>query len=785
MPIPKDLGLLRAVVPPRNNIERRLAEIWETVLKMSPIGVHDSFFDLGGDSLLSVSLMIQIETEFGKALPLSTVLTEPTIEHFARMLGPDRGEHNAPVLLRAGESRAPIFLIHDGEGEILPYRNLAFRLPLGHPVYGISPYSRSDYPMLHTRLSEVVDHYTAQILSVQPKGPYLLGGLCIGGFIAFEIARKLQNQGHQVDMVALIDAAHVKAPTRSLASQRLTRFMAAIDPGAPLLRRLRNIGSRGIHKVSNFAGYVVHSRTEKVKNWAKMKLFRYYLDHGWSVPTALRNIPVRVILRFAEKEYVVPEPYSGEVVLIRATQRDSAFDGTLIDDTPYVELFTEPLLGWSNRAAGLKIHDVPGGHSSMLQEPNVRVLADVIRSYLDHRVHEGMDVAADCHLVSHDSDQSLKMPGSNPTAIASSTTGVLAGRSAARGGKVELDIAVVIVTYKSAQLTIESLRSVQMERSTAGLRIRAVVVDNASGDLPTIAQAVEINDWSSWVTFVLAPKNGGFAYGNNLGIERAYADGPPTYIYLLNPDAQVRPDAIGSLVRFLEAHSDVGIAGSSFENVDGSDWPIAFRFPTLLSEVDGGLAFGLVTRLLRRWVVARHMGGRTPQRVDWICGASMMIRPAVIAAIGGLDENYFLYFEETDFCYRASRAGFSTWYVPESRVMHIAGQSTKVTYLPSGPKRLPDYWFESRRRYFAVSFGIGRAIVIDLVAVLAHCLGWLKRIAQRKTHTAVPYFIRDLMRHSVLRRRNRDLPALPSAHVRLTDASVKLLSRSKKCIAQY
>ena len=325
-----------------------------------------------------------------------------------------------------------------------------------------------------------------------------------------------------------------------------------------------------------------------------------------------------------------------------------------------------------------------------------------------------------------------------------------------------LDIAVVIVTYKSAQLTIESLRSLLTERAISGLHIRAIVVDNASGDLPEIAQMVEQCEWSSWVNLVAAPKNGGFGYGNNLGIEHAYALGTPSYIHFLNPDAQVRPGAIGSLVRFLEAHPEVGIAGSSFENFDGSDWPIAFRFPNLISELDQGLQFGIVTRLLEPWIVVRYMS-RSNEPVDWISGASMMIRPKVFATIGGLDENYFLYFEETDFCRRARAAGFSTWYVPESRVMHIGGQSTAVTGLTRG--RLPPYWFESRRRYFALSFGIVHAMAIDVVTVIAHLLGSLKRIIQRRQHTAVPYYIRDLVRHSVLWKRNRDIPPVRSPKI--------------------
>jgi N-acetylglucosaminyl-diphospho-decaprenol L-rhamnosyltransferase len=335
-----------------------------------------------------------------------------------------------------------------------------------------------------------------------------------------------------------------------------------------------------------------------------------------------------------------------------------------------------------------------------------------------------------------------------------------------------LDVVVVIVTYKTAELTIDSLQSVEHERSTEGLRIRAVVVDNASGDLPVISQAVENRRWTSWVTLVTAPKNGGFAYGNNLGIQSAYATATPDYVYLLNPDAQVRPGAIGALVSFLETHREVGIAGSSFEELDGSDWPIAFRFPGILSELDDGLTFGPAARLLQRWAVAQRMG-KTAQAVDWICGASMLIRPQVFNAIGGMDENYFLYFEETDFCYRAKQAGFATWYVPESRVMHIRGQSTAVTDLTKGPRRMPGYWWESRRRYYAVTVGLGHAIVIDLVTALARSMGLLKRLLMGRGHTAVPYFVRDLARQSVLWPRNRVFPPVSTPRLNTSSESTE------------
>lgn len=133
----------------------------------------------------------------------------------------------------------------------------------------------------------------------------------------------------------------------------------------------------------------------------------------------------------------------------------------------------------------------------------------------------------------------------------------------------------------------------------------------------------------------------------------------------------------------------------------------------------------------------------------------MMIRWTVFDRIGGFDDNYFLYFEETDFCFRAKKAGLSTWYVPASRVMHIGGQSTNVSNPKAVPERLPAYWFESRCRYFAVNHGIAYAMMTDVVALLAHGLGSLKRLAQGRRHQGVPHFLADLLRHSALWPKNR------------------------------
>lgn len=390
LPPPAEADFLHqaTATPPRNDTERRLVAIWEKVLGYAPIGVQDDFLDIGGNSLLSISLMIEIEKEFGIAIPLSSILTAQTVERQAALIASASTVRASPVLLRPGDGAPALFLIHDGDGEVLPYRNLAFHLKPGHAVYGLPPYGSCRHPMLHTHLSDMVDHYLAEIRKLQASGPYFLGGLCIGGFIAFEIARRLRQSGEQVGLIALIDAAHVKAAPASVAQRRLARFLsvgAAISGGG--IRSLASTLGRALGKIGNLVRYEISFRFRRTVKRMRLEWLRYCLDHGHRVPNCLAGISVDDVLRFAEKEYQVPaQPYDGKLLLLRATARDPQLDGTPVDDTPYRQLFIDPLLGWSQRARGLEVIDLPGGHSSMLQEPHVTALARVIQAHMDGAV---------------------------------------------------------------------------------------------------------------------------------------------------------------------------------------------------------------------------------------------------------------------------------------------------------------------------------------------------------------------------------------------------------------
>ena len=318
----------------------------------------------------------------------------------------------------------------------------------------------------------------------------------------------------------------------------------------------------------------------------------------------------------------------------------------------------------------------------------------------------------------------------------------------------DVDVAVIIVTYKSAGLTIDCLGSIARERERPGVAVRVIVVDNASGDAPAISAAVEANGWSAWARVLTAERNGGFAYGNNLGVREACATGRPDYLHLLNPDTVLLPGALHALVDFLESHPNAGVVGGVFENGDQSEWAIAFRFPTLLGEIEQQLEWSAASKLLARWRVPIHMGTEA-RAVDWVSGASMMVRRSVFDAVGGMDEGFFLYFEETEFCFRVKAAGHGVWYAPQSRVVHIAGQSTKVTERNAAPRRLPAYWFASRRRYFRLTHGTVYAVLADLATVGAAWIGTLKQRLLSRRSSRAPVFLRDMLRHSLLWRSNR------------------------------
>ena len=325
----------------------------------------------------------------------------------------------------------------------------------------------------------------------------------------------------------------------------------------------------------------------------------------------------------------------------------------------------------------------------------------------------------------------------------------------------ELSVRVVIVNYRTPELSIACLRSLKAE-VLAHPDASVTVVDNDSRDNSAhlISVAIESEGWTSWVSLIESPLNGGFSDGNNVAIRSALAcENTPDCFWLLNPDTLVRPGALSALTSFLGSRPQVGICGGGIENQRGLPWPFVFRFPSILSELEQALSFGPASALLSKWAILKPISD-FPEKVDWVCGASMMVRREVIDKVGLMDDGYFLYFEETDYCLAANRAGWECWYVPQSRIMHIAGQSTGIVESDQ-PKRLPSYWFDSRRRYFVKNHGRLYAVIADIVWMTAFALGRLRHRLQRMPDRDPPRFLADFFCHSALWR--SDIQGVASA----------------------
>lgn len=314
-------------------------------------------------------------------------------------------------------------------------------------------------------------------------------------------------------------------------------------------------------------------------------------------------------------------------------------------------------------------------------------------------------------------------------------------------------VLIVVLNYRTPELCLDCLEAlVPQLDELPGTRVVVTDNDSQDGSAERLAGALRERGWTSRVELMPLPRNGGYAYGNNAAIRAALAGPePPDFVHLLNPDTVPRPGAVRELLDFFARHPEVGIAGSRLEYEDGTQHDSRFRFPSILTELDTGFRLGLLTRLVARHTLPPPLGTEE-HPIDWVAGASMMVRREVFEAIGLLDEGYFLYFEETDFCLRAQRAGWPCWYAPRSRVAHLVGKSSGVTDLRSAPKRRPRYWFESRRRYFVKNHGRAYTLLADLAWAIGFATYRLRARLQRKPDTSPPHLWTDFVRFNFLER---------------------------------
>lgn len=304
-------------------------------------------------------------------------------------------------------------------------------------------------------------------------------------------------------------------------------------------------------------------------------------------------------------------------------------------------------------------------------------------------------------------------------------------------------ILCIILNYRTPEMTLKAAAAALAEMEDLNGEVLVIENGSADGSWEALQEGVKARGWQDSAKFRLIRSmvNGGFGAGMNIGFAAGLSDGTaPDYYYLLNSDAFVQGSTMRRLRDFLADHPGAGLAGSYVYGTDGTPHRTAFRFPSIAGEFEMAARTGVFTRLLAPWVVAMEMPQAETQ-VDWTAGASLMIRRPVIDEIGGFDEGFFLYFEETDLCRRAAQAGWRTHYVPDSRVAHVGSASTGMQQW----QRTPAYWFQSRSHYFRKSHGSVYAALATAARVAGCSLYGLRRLIQGKPQADPNHFLRDLI----------------------------------------
>ncbi len=327
-------------------------------------------------------------------------------------------------------------------------------------------------------------------------------------------------------------------------------------------------------------------------------------------------------------------------------------------------------------------------------------------------------------------------------------------------------VLTIILNYRTPELTLKAATATLREMD--GIRGEIVIVDNDSGDesCELIADAIRRNGWGEdgRVTLRQSGHNGGFGAGNNFGMRGGLRSGEmPDFYYILNSDAWPERGAIRALLNVMQRERRAGIVGSHVRGVNGEPHCTAFRFPSIAGEFEGAVRTGIVTRLLRKSVVPMALP-QTLAQVDWVAGASAMLRRRMLDEIGLFDEAFFLYFEETDLCHRANDAGWQVLYEPLSEVVHVGSVSTGMKTW----RRTPRYWFESRLHYFTKTHGRGYAAAATLARIAGAALWRVRYVISSRPMGDPPHFLRDLIGHSLmsmLRPRARPAPVSLSTPV--------------------
>jgi amino acid adenylation domain-containing protein len=360
----------RSYVAPRTPLEATIAAIWAQVLNVEQVGVHDNFFELGGHSLLAIKLFAQIEKAFGKRPPLTTLFNAPTVEQLAKVLQSEGWSTKSATLIaiQPNGSKPPFFCVHGFGGGVLDYGELARLLGSDQPFYGLQARGIDGVTPIHTRIEDMASDYIEALRTVQPHGPYYLGGYCYGGVVAFEMARQLLGRGEAVGLIGVFDGY---APVRRTPRTIVGRFRALISFLRNLPYWLRDYMQLGREQFVARMGTRLRTLARAIFRRPGRPMdvrLEDVLPNVDQIPLMHQNL-MQVHLR-ATRQYH-PGPYPGIVTLFRVRA---------------MSLFraADPEMGWGTLAQhGVEVRMIGGGHNTILEHPGVDSLAEHLSASLE------------------------------------------------------------------------------------------------------------------------------------------------------------------------------------------------------------------------------------------------------------------------------------------------------------------------------------------------------------------------------------------------------------------
>jgi phthiocerol/phenolphthiocerol synthesis type-I polyketide synthase E len=346
-------------------IVRKLTAIWQELLGQTPIRVEQNYFDLGGDSLLAVKLFGQIEKIFHVALPLATLFEAPSIAEMARILASERevSRWSSLVPIQPGGSRPKFFCLHGAGGNVLIYRELAEYLGPDQPVYGLQSRGLDGNSIPHTRIEDMAQSYVQEIRRVQTSGPYYLGGYCLGGTIAYEVAQQLQASGETVALLALFDTMNWSR------IKSITLWDKAVHSLQRLIFHAANVLSSDSKGKIKFLQDKVVAVRQRIPVWRGMLLGKFKKNSAEHKSKSLALGKVWQANHLASMQYVA-KPFAGLITDFRPVKQ--------------YQLFKDPELKWDQLGRdGQQVFVLPVYPGGMLVEPFVRRMANVLRQVID------------------------------------------------------------------------------------------------------------------------------------------------------------------------------------------------------------------------------------------------------------------------------------------------------------------------------------------------------------------------------------------------------------------